>query len=178
MLPENVLPTMTHSRKLLSFICLAILFVAGLSSPLIAEDANQDTSVADESSGTAGDGESMLLQPQKIDERYFSAEEREPNLTWAVYLFLLMVVVLVGLWVYQRRGGNLPVRLGTSGELKICETKPLGNRQFLVVVAYGEQKMLLGVAPGMINHLCYLEESAELVEGVVPGDADDLNKAE
>ena len=33
----------------------------------------------------------------------------------------------------------------------------LGHRQFLVVVEYENQKMLLGVGPGTIEHLCYLE---------------------
>ena len=43
-----------------------------------------------------------------------------------------------------------------EGNLEIKETHMLGNKQFLVVVEYGEQKMLLGVSPGMIRHLCYL----------------------
>ena len=80
---------------------------------------------------------------------------------WSVLLFVFMVVVIAGFWVYSKWGGNGLRKFTTSNELRIRETKALGNRQFLVVVEYGEQRMLLGVAPGKINHLCYLETPAE-----------------
>jgi hypothetical protein len=37
----------------------------------------------------------------------------------------------------------------------------LGNKQYLVVVEYDGQKILLGVGPGMINKLCYLGSAFE-----------------
>ena len=54
------------------------------------------------------------------------------------------------LFVYQfiRRGRmSLPRRSRESG-LQLCETRMLGSKQFLVVVEYGGQRMLLGVGPG------------------------------
>jgi flagellar protein FliO/FliZ len=41
--------------------------------------------------------------------------------------------------------------------LKIEETKPLGNRQFLVVASYEGQKFLLGVVPGRVDFLSALK---------------------
>jgi flagellar biogenesis protein FliO len=35
--------------------------------------------------------------------------------------------------------------------------RPLGNRQFLLVVAYEETRILLGVTPGKIDYLCPLD---------------------
>lgn len=40
--------------------------------------------------------------------------------------------------------------------LKILETKMLGHKQFLIVVEYEDQKMLLGISPGSMQHLCQL----------------------
>ena len=35
--------------------------------------------------------------------------------------------------------------------------RPLGNRQFLIVVGYDDTRMLLGVTPGKIDYLCPLD---------------------
>jgi flagellar protein FliO/FliZ len=105
--------------------------------------------------------EGTVLQPRTPAPSMYEDKGSGTGLVWAVYLFFLMVIVLLGLWVYNCKGGLAFKRIGASNELKIRETKPLGNRQFLVVVEYGSQKMLLGVAPGVINHLCYLEDPAE-----------------
>jgi flagellar protein FliO/FliZ len=40
--------------------------------------------------------------------------------------------------------------------LHIREMKSLGGRQFLVVAEYEGRRMLLGVCPGRIEHLCEL----------------------
>ena len=49
-------------------------------------------------------------------------------------------------------------RLNTtaSGGIVIADTCSLGNRQFLMVAQYGEEKHLLGVSSGSINHLAKL----------------------
>ena len=41
----------------------------------------------------------------------------------------------------------------SEGLLQIRESRMLGNRQFLVVVEYEDNKMLLGVGPGRIDYL-------------------------
>ncbi len=49
-------------------------------------------------------------------------------------------------------------RLNTiaTGGIQIAETCSLGNRQFLMIAQYGEEKHLLGVSSGSINHLAKL----------------------
>ena len=75
-----------------------------------------------------------------------------------IYVAALFVIIAVGgtcLFLYRK--GKFPLTSRRNEEcLKLCETRMLGNKQFLVVVEYESQKMLLGVGPGTIRHLCYL----------------------
>jgi flagellar protein FliO/FliZ len=59
------------------------------------------------------------------------------------------------LWWKGRRGGPGSVR--GDRRLAIAETRPLGNRQYLVVAAYDGKKFLLGVCPGRIDLLAPLD---------------------
>jgi flagellar protein FliO/FliZ len=57
-------------------------------------------------------------------------------------------------WFYWRNramGGTGPGRL--PRKLTIAETRPLGNRQHLLVADYDGRKYLLGVCPGRIDLL-------------------------
>ena len=65
-----------------------------------------------------------------------------------------------GLWLLwrSRRDSKL---VGSRGKLVVAETKSLGNKQYLVVAVYGEQKFLLGVCPGKIDMLSVLETAKE-----------------
>ncbi|MGF1483021.1 MAG: flagellar biosynthetic protein FliO [Opitutales bacterium] len=82
-------------------------------------------------------------------------------------LIFLSILGAGGFLLVQRmRQGKGPLKsrinraLGqTEGGLKIEETRMLGNKQYLVVVAYADKKMLIGVGPGLINHLCYLNDN-------------------
>ena len=44
-----------------------------------------------------------------------------------------------------------------NGKIVIADTCSLGNRQFLMVAQYGEEKHLVGVSAGSINHLAKIE---------------------
>lgn len=44
-----------------------------------------------------------------------------------------------------------------EGEIVIADTCSLGNRQFLMVAQYGDEKHLLGVSSSSINHLAKLD---------------------
>lgn len=77
-----------------------------------------------------------------------------------------MITGLLGLacaagagWFYWRNramGGTGPNR--TVRKLTIAETRPLGNRQHLLVADYDGKKYLLGVCPGRIDLLTALNE--------------------
>lgn len=77
-----------------------------------------------------------------------------------VTLLVALALAAGGGWLVWRN------RRGTSGprgtqSLAVEETRPLGNRQYLVVASYEGKKFLLGVCPGQINLLSPLTNSAD-----------------
>jgi flagellar protein FliO/FliZ len=72
----------------------------------------------------------------------------------------VFIVALAGagawLWWRGRRGAR---GSGLHGDrrLALAETRPLGNRQYLVVASYDGRKFLLGVCPGRIEMLAPLD---------------------
>ena len=76
--------------------------------------------------------------------------------------YITLLAALAGAAIYLIKFG-LPLRRGRSKEerkLQVLEMRPLGNRQFLIVVGYEETRMLLGVTPGKIDYLCPLDSTA------------------
>jgi flagellar protein FliO/FliZ len=68
-----------------------------------------------------------------------------------------LILAAGGVW-FLLRSRAAKANTGTSmASLKIEETKPLGNRQFLVVASYEGQKFLLGVVPGRVDFLSALK---------------------
>ncbi len=47
----------------------------------------------------------------------------------------------------------------STNHLNILETRPLGNRQFLLVVTYEQEKFLIGVSPNGLQFLSRLKVS-------------------
>ena len=76
-------------------------------------------------------------------------------------ILLVMVAGAAGGWFLWRRwrGASAPAARGEH-RLSVTETRSLGNRQYLVVAAYGERKFLLGVCPGRIDMLAPLDGGA------------------
>lgn len=58
-------------------------------------------------------------------------------------------------WRNRAMGGGGPGR--SERKLTIAETRPLGNRQHLLVADYAGKKYLLGVCPGRIDLLTPLD---------------------
>ena len=76
--------------------------------------------------------------------------------------YITLLVALAGAAVYLIKFG-IPMHRNRSKEerkLQVLEMRPLGNRQFLIVVAYEDTRMLLGVTPGKIDYLCALDAPA------------------
>ena len=71
-----------------------------------------------------------------------------------------LIAALAGGGFYLLKRGQLGQRggLAVHQRLSIEETRPLGNKQFLAVAAYGERKLLLAVCPGRIDLLCRLDD--------------------
>jgi flagellar protein FliO/FliZ len=150
---------------LIAIICWCIPSFSGVILGQASDEGVllASTPAADEARG------SLVIQPKDLDATLMPVSSRRGNngTVVAVYALLSLVAGAAVLWWFQRRG-VMSFAAPADRELKLLETRSLGNRQFLVVVQYGEQKMLLGVAPGVINHLCYLEGSQEPTDPQLP----------
>jgi flagellar protein FliO/FliZ len=73
---------------------------------------------------------------------------------------IIVACGVAGAWLWWRMRRNGAAGLSARGERKltVAETRPLGNRQFLVVADYEGTKFLLGVCPGRIQLLAPLAE--------------------
>lgn len=69
---------------------------------------------------------------------------------------LICLVVVLAFWKKTALGS---VRLNKGQNLKISEMRVLGNKQYLAIVEYEDKKILLGVSPGLIQHLGHLDGS-------------------
>ncbi len=74
----------------------------------------------------------------------------------AIYFVLIVGLLIAGLYFTRTGFGALPRINKVDRKLIIAETRPLGNRQFLIVAEYENRKMLLGVCPGRIDYLSTL----------------------
>jgi flagellar protein FliO/FliZ len=84
-----------------------------------------------------------------------------PAASGPTMILFVMVAGAAGGWLLWRRlrGGSAPVARGEH-RLSVTESRSLGNRQYLVVAAYGDKKFLLGVCPGRIDLLAPLDGGA------------------
>ncbi len=74
----------------------------------------------------------------------------------SLVLVTALLLAAAGVWfILQKR--KVPSG-GRGRKLQIDETRPLGNRQYLVVADYDGKKFLLGVTPGRIQMLTPLAE--------------------
>ncbi len=73
--------------------------------------------------------------------------------------YITLLAALAGAVVYLIKFG-IPLHRNRSKEerkLNVLEMRPLGSKQFLVVIGYEDTRMLLGVTPGKIDYLCTLD---------------------
>ena len=66
-----------------------------------------------------------------------------------ILLFLLAIPLI---WILWRK--RMPRAVGGNRKLNISESCMVGPRQFIVVVSYENERILIGVSPGQINYLC------------------------
>ena len=76
--------------------------------------------------------------------------------------------VIVGLVCFLRRFRLSRKSLFSPHKLKILESKSLGNRQFLLIVGYENEKLLLGVYPNGMRFLCKLGADKDIVSNKEP----------
>ncbi len=74
----------------------------------------------------------------------------------AVTLVGALALAAGGFW-FAKRGRMPGMGARDLRHLAVEETRPLGNRQFLVVAAYDDKRFLIGVCPGRIEFLTALD---------------------
>lgn len=76
--------------------------------------------------------------------------------------YLTLFAAIAGAAIYFFKFGLPLARKSATAErkLQVLETRPLGNRQYLLVVAYDDSRMLLGITPGKIDYLCPLDTTS------------------
>lgn len=101
-----------------------------------------------------------ILYPRGSEARPAAAvkEERGFPVTGAVAATGLLAVG--GFYLLRRGANGRAAARGPGHGLRIEDTKPLGNRQFLAVAAFGNTRVLLAVSPGKIEKLCELPGGA------------------
>lgn len=108
----------------------------------------------------AAEDVSGLLYPKKDARESIEAREPAGGGVTTVVLFLSMLGAGALLFrYYQTKANGGHARLD-GGHLKILESKALGGKQYLVVAECDGKRMLLGISPGMMRHLCFLNEDA------------------
>ena len=82
--------------------------------------------------------------------------------SFGVQMICLIIFTLAVLYIgtrLKRWNSTCGLKAKPGKKLQVLETKPLGNRQFLLVVVYENEKFLLGVQPSGMQFLSKLENN-------------------
>lgn len=100
-----------------------------------------------------------IIYPKNTADSAKSEPGREYDGSRSLILVVALALAAGGVWVLVQRRKNTPSGSHGGRKLQIDETRPLGNRQYLVVADYDGKKFMLGVTPGRIQMLTPLETS-------------------
>ena len=75
-------------------------------------------------------------------------------------LALVLALFFGGVWAF-RNWPRLTANSARSGKLKILESRTLGQRQALYVLAYEKERLLIAVSPAAVSLLIRLPEAPE-----------------
>lgn len=134
------------TRWLLVVIGCAVLATA---QPMSAASGEAPAAAGPRSSET-------IIYPKNEAEQAKPAVPDTHDTSRSLILVVAFLLAGGGVWLILQRRKAGPVG-GRGRKLQIDETRPLGNRQYLVVADYEGKKFLLGVAPGQIQMLTPLE---------------------
>lgn len=100
-----------------------------------------------------------VIRPAAAPRAEAPAAPGRPGGLGAATLLGALGLAAGGAWLF-RRGRLAPPGGREHRRLAVEETRPLGNRQYLVVASYEDRRFLLGVCPGRIELLAPLEREA------------------
>ena len=94
-----------------------------------------------------------IIYPKNTADAAKPVEPRDHDSNRSLILITAILLAAIGVWVLVQRRKSGPGNGRGGRKLQIDETRPLGNRQYLVVADYDGEKFLLGVTPGRIQML-------------------------
>lgn len=143
------------TRWLLVVIGCAVLATAQPMSSTAADAAPEATKDSKRSADT-------IIYPKNAAEPNKTATNSDRDTGRSLIVVVALLFAAGGAWFFIQRRKAGPTG-GRGRKLQIDETRPLGNRQYLVVADYDGKKFLLGVTPGQIQMLTPLDsgESAK-----------------
>lgn len=118
----------------------------------------ETTSAATTPADTKRSGDTLLIPSGSTHPELETARPGSSS-SWLVALALCAAGAAWFWW--KKRMGTPLARGGRERQIEIEESRPLGNRQYLVVATVGERKFLLGVTPGSIQMLSSLDAQEE-----------------
>lgn len=132
---------------------VASLFLAAASICQLAFAIDADQVIDPSKPGSANSSEKSA----EAMEGLFSGQTASAGalVTFVGYAVIIGAVAIV-VWYLLKRGIIRKPGAKGDGKLRIAETRMLGNRQFISVVEYEDQKILIGVGPGKIDYLTTL----------------------
>ena len=143
----NFLPITSVTRWLLVVIGCVVL---ATTQPMSAASDDASAPVAPLSGQT-------VIYPKTAVDPSKPVVPNEHDSSRSLILVVAFLLAAGGVWVLVKRRKAGPGGSRGGRKLQIDETRPLGNRQFLVVADYDGKKFLLGVTPGRIQMLTPLE---------------------
>ncbi|MDR0756065.1 MAG: flagellar biosynthetic protein FliO [Puniceicoccales bacterium] len=103
----------------------------------------------------------MLAHAQPVSSLPELTNFSTPSISFMLQIGMFMAFVVVGTYAFakfKQTRFSLKTKNKPS-QLSILETHALGNRQYLLVVAYNQQKFLLNVHPNGTQYLCTLNNT-------------------
>jgi flagellar protein FliO/FliZ len=121
----------------------------------------QPMSAASPEAPAVGDArpKDVIIYPKNTATSDRPATAPEGDSSRSLILVVALLLAAGGAWLMLQKRKAGPAG-GRGRKLQIDETRPLGNRQYLVVADYDGKKFLLGVAPGRIQMLTPLDTNS------------------
>jgi flagellar protein FliO/FliZ len=104
----------------------------------------------------------QIIYPKNSPERPAGLPVEKSPLSGMLVMVTAIALAATGAWILIQRRQSGPLSARGQRKLHVEETRPLGNRQYLVVAQYEGKKFLLGVTPGQIALLTPLETAANV----------------
>ena len=97
-----------------------------------------------------------VIFPQPLEQGAARVSSSTPS---SAYIVFVLLCIGVGAWLWFRAKGKGRNLTSVATEISIDETRPLGNRQYLVLTSCRGRSFLVGVSQGRIDMISEVPSS-------------------